>query len=80
METKLPLEQLITKVLMELKKLNYSENTITGYSLLYRRIVNFANEKGQVFFSEELGREFLEKKYNCTVNYYKEAFPKGPGW
>lgn len=77
MEMELTLKELITKVLMELKRLNYADNTINSYRLLYKRVTDFAKEKERCYFSEELGRDFLKEKYNCTVNYYAEALPKG---
>ncbi|MBK5242676.1 site-specific integrase [Clostridium sp.] len=74
---KLPLNDLISKVLMELKRLNYANSTIKSYSLLYKRVTAFAKENEKSYFSEELGNNFLKEEYNCTVNYYEEALPKG---
>jgi site-specific recombinase XerD len=76
METKLTINELVTKVLAELERLNYSHNTLCGYRAFYKRVITFANEKKELYFSEELGREFLKEKYNCTINYYTEAMPK----
>lgn len=76
METKLPIEQLVSKVLAELESLNYAYNTFCGYRAFYKRVIAFANEKDEIYFSEALGRDFLKEKYNCTTNYYKEAMPK----
>ncbi|QOY34706.1 site-specific integrase [Anaerobacillus isosaccharinicus] len=77
METKLTIEELVSKVLSELERLNYAYNTLCGFRAFYKRVVAYANAKGELHFSEEFGREFLKEKYNCTVNYYKEAMPKG---
>jgi site-specific recombinase XerD len=77
MGTKLPIEELAAKVLMELERLDYAYNTICQYRAFYKRFITFANEKNELYFSEELGRAFLKEKYNCTVNYYEEALPKG---
>lgn len=76
METRLPIEELVTKVLLELERLNYSYNSLCGFRAFYKRVIVFANEKEELYFSEELGKDFLKEKYNCTVNYYKEAMPK----
>ncbi len=76
METKLPINELVAKVLAELERLNYTYNSLCGFRALYKRVIAFANEKEELYFSEELGREFLKEKYNCTINYYKEAMPK----
>jgi len=50
---KLPLDDLISKVLMELKRLNYVDSTIKSYSLLYKRVTAFAKENEKSYFSEE---------------------------
>jgi len=76
METKLTINELVSKVLAELERLNYSYNSLCGFRAFYKRVIAFANKKEEVYFTEELGREFLKEKYNCTINYYTEAIPK----
>ncbi|MBV7274413.1 tyrosine-type recombinase/integrase [Clostridium sp. PL3] len=76
MERKLPLVELTTNVLIELKRLNYADNTINSYRRLFKRMTVFAAEKDETYFSENLGNDFLKEKYNCTINYYEEAMPK----
>ena len=76
METKLTINELVAKVLAELERLNYSYNSLCGFRCFYKRVIAFANEKEELYFSEELGRAFLKERYNCTVNYYTEAMPK----
>ena len=76
METKLPIKELVAKVLAELERLNYSYNSICGFRGFYKRVIAFATEKEEHYFSEKLGRDFLKEKYNCRVNYYMEAMPK----
>jgi integrase/recombinase XerD len=76
METKLTINELVSKVLAELERLNYSYNSFCGFRAFYKRVIAFANENKQVYFSEELGREFLKENYNCRINYYTEAMPK----
>lgn len=76
METNVPIEQVVMKVLLELERLNYSSNTISSYRAFYNRFITFVKEKENNYFSEELGRIFLEEKYNCTINYYTETMPK----
>ena len=76
MKTKLPIEELVTKVLAELKRLSYSHNSICGFHCFYKRVIAFASEKGEYYFSEKLGRDFLKEKYGCKINYYVQAMPK----
>lgn len=77
MTTKFPIEVLVSKVLSELERLNYAHNTLCGYRAFYKRVIAFAEEKDEIYFSEALGRNFLKEKYNCTFDYYKYAMPKG---
>ena len=76
METKLPTGELVAEVLAELERLNYSYNSICGFRCFYRRVIAFANGKGEHYFTEELGRDFLKEKYGCRINYYTQVMPK----
>lgn len=76
MENKLPIEELVAKVLKELERLNYAYNTLCGYRGFYKRVISFAEQKNETCFSEALGRDFLKEVYNCTIDYYKEVMPK----
>jgi site-specific recombinase XerD len=73
MATKLTINQLVDDVLSELERLNYSYNSLCGFRSFYKRVLDFANERKELYFSEQLGREFLKEKYNCTINYYQES-------
>ena len=70
METNLTINELVSKVLAELERLNYSYNSLCGFSAFYKRVTAFAKEKEEVYFSEELGREFLKEKW-LTFNDHK---------
>jgi len=76
METKLLINELVAKVLVELERLHYSYNSLCGFRAFYKKVISFFNEENESCFSEELGRAFLKEKYNCTINYYTEAMPK----
>lgn len=76
METKKPIEMLASEVIEELKKLNYAYNTICGLRASFNRICAFAWNRGELYFSENLGKDYLKEKYGCKVDYYQEAFPK----
>ncbi len=75
METKSLIGVLAAEVVEELVKLNYSYNTICGYRASFKRICKFAEERGEHFFSEKLGRQYLKERYNCTIDYYTNPFP-----
>jgi site-specific recombinase XerD len=76
METRKPIEMLAAEVVGELKRLNYAYNTICGLRASFNRICTFAQERGELYFSENLGKEYLREKYDCTIDYYLEPFPK----
>jgi integrase/recombinase XerD len=76
METKPTINELVVKALAELERLNYSYQSLCGFRAFYKKVIAFANEKEELYFSEELGREFLKAKYNCTINYYTETMPR----
>jgi len=75
MENRKPIEELAVEVLDELNRLNYAYNTICGLRASFNRICSFARDRGKLYFSEEFGKEYLKEKYNCSVDYYMEAFP-----
>ena len=75
MENRKPIEELAVEVLNELNRLNYAYNTICGLRASFNRICSFAQDRGELYFSEEFGKEYLKEKYNCSVDYYMEAFP-----
>jgi site-specific recombinase XerD len=76
METRVPIEELVAQVIQELKRLNYSNNSICSFRSFYKRVITYAKEKNELYFSEELGRKFLKDQYNCSINYFTEKMPK----
>jgi integrase/recombinase XerD len=76
METRKPIEELATKVVEELKQLNYAYNTVCGLRASFKRICAFARDRNEPFFSEKFGKEYLKEKYGCSTDYYLESFPK----
>lgn len=77
MESKHSIIELVSLVLNELRRLNYTHNTFIKYQAFYNKFCAYAEVNGEEYFSEELGMKYLEEKHSCTVNYYQEAFPKG---
>ncbi len=60
MEAKLTINELIAKVLAELERLKYSYSYACQFRAFYKRVIVFAKEKGELYFSEELGKNFLK--------------------
>ena len=76
MEKVLNLTQLSAKVLEELGRLNYAYNTVCQFRASFNRFIKFAETNNEFYFSEELGKKYLAERYECTVNYYLESYPK----
>jgi len=70
-----PIKTLIETVLQELRKLDYSENSILNYRRFYSRLARFAQEEGEAFYSEDLGSRYLLKHYDCRVNTITDTAP-----
>lgn len=75
MEQRKPIGALATEVLAKLRQLNYAHNTICVLGASFNRICEFARDIGELYFSEEFGREYLRRRYGCATDYYQEAFP-----
>ena len=75
MKTKFTINELVTKVLTELERLNYSHSSMCRFRSFYKNFISFCNKKEELYFSEKLGSEFLEVKYNCKINYYRQSMP-----
>jgi site-specific recombinase XerD len=75
MEKRKPIDVLAAEVIEKLKELNYAYNSTRGFQFSFNRICAFARERDELYFSEELGKEYLRKRYGCKIDYYLEAFP-----
>ncbi len=71
----LPLDKLISTILNRLKELDYSPNTITNYRRFYKRFLEYAHARGETYFTEALGRNYLHKFYDCDVDTIHENAP-----
>lgn len=76
MESRIPIEELSSKVLAELKRLNYSYNYICIYKAFYKQVISYFSERKERYFSEALGFNFLKEQCGCESNIYTETMPK----
>ena len=76
MYSKKPIEELVTCILQELERRNYAENSRNCYRTFYNRVVKFAKSKGEEYYSEDIGRNFLESSYNFKLSDYGKAIPR----
>jgi integrase len=76
METRKPIYVLAAEVIEELKRLNYAYNTLCGLRASFKRICTFAQNRDELYFSENLGKEYLKEIFGYTADYYLESFPQ----
>lgn len=69
MGTKLTIEKLVEKVLSELENLKYSCCYLYGFRAFYRRMIAFAKNKNEKYFSVAFGADFLREECDCTPNF-----------
>lgn len=55
------LENIIQNLGQELLRLGYTEGTITFYRRRWKMLLEFAKERGEIYFTERLGIDFIEK-------------------
>ena len=61
---KKPLKELLTELEKEMIRLGYTEGSMTFYRRRWRMLLLFAQERGEIDFSERLEIDFLEKHFN----------------
>jgi len=76
MYSKKPIEELVTCILQELERRNYAENSRNCYRTFYNRVVKFAKNKSEEYYSEDIVRNFLESSYNFKLSDYGKAIPR----
>ena len=58
------LTELIHDVEQEMAQLGYSQRSMRFYRRRWRTLLQFAKERGELFYSEQLGIDFVEKHFN----------------
>jgi len=71
----IPLEELVEVVLLKMKELNYAKTSILNYRRFYNRFIQYVKDKDKIYYSEELGSDFLKKYYHCHIDTIHEAAP-----
>jgi len=81
MNSLLTLEELISTVLRKMYEIDYSKETILNYKRFYRRFLEYAKSRELLYFSEDLGSQYVKIKYGCTHRaYLKVEIPEQPEW
>ncbi len=58
------LQELILDLEHELLRLGYSVGSMTFYKRQWKKLLEFAEERGEAYYSERLGIDFVEKHFN----------------
>lgn len=58
------LTKLIFKLEQELLRLGYTQGSMTFYKRRWDMLLEFAKERGETYYSEQLGIDFIEKYFN----------------
>ena len=58
MSRKRSIIELVEAVLQELERLDYSYSSIKTSRLFYKRVINYAESEGEIYYSEEIGNKF----------------------
>lgn len=59
-----PLTKLLENLEQELLRLGYTKGSLTFYQNRWKKLLRFAKEKKEMYFSERLGIAFIEKYFN----------------
>lgn len=70
---KKPLKELLKDLEKELLRLGYTEGTMKFYRNRWQKILNYASEKKEEYFSENLGISFVEKNYNILKKDFEKT-------
>jgi integrase/recombinase XerD len=58
-----PLKELLKDLEQELLRLGYTEGSMNFYRSRWKKIVQFAEERNDIFYSEQLGIDYVESHY-----------------
>jgi len=61
---KTTLQELILNLEQELLRLGYTKGSMTFYKRRWKMLLAFAEDQGEVYYSEHLGINFIEKQFN----------------
>lgn len=76
MDTRLALGDLVTSVLSELKRLQYTANSQAHYRRLYQRVLAYAREHGVRDYSEDFARQFFEATFHVSMRDLPQPVPQ----
>ena len=76
MSESIPISELVDRVLAELQRLRYTENTKNTYRRFYNCVLSYAESQGITHYSEAFGRQFFEATYGCAWPGLTQPVPR----
>jgi site-specific recombinase XerD len=70
---KKPLTKLLHDLEQELLRLGYTERTLKFYSRRWQMLLQFAREREEIYYSEEMGVDFVEKHFHILEKDFKRT-------
>ena len=76
MSESIPIHESVDRVLAELQRLHYAENTQITYRNFYNRVLRYSESQGITHYSEAFGRQFFEATYGCAWPGLTQPVPR----
>lgn len=73
---KKPLVKLINDLEQEMLRLGYANSSMRVYRNRWRMLLKFARERGEKFYSERLGMDFIEKHFHILEDNFKRPISR----
>ena len=70
---KQPLTELLNELVQEMVRLGYTEGSMKFYRRRWRMLLQFAQEKGEIYFSERLGIDFVETHFHILEKDFERT-------
>jgi integrase/recombinase XerD len=73
MMQKIPLAELLNELEQEMLRLGYTQGSMTFYRRRWQMLLQFTQEKGEIYFSERLGIDFVEKHFHILEKDFERT-------
>lgn len=70
---KVPLTQLLTELELEMLRLGYTEGSMNFYRRRWKMLLQFTQERGEIYFSEKLGIDFVKKHFHILEKDFERT-------
>ena len=73
MMQKRPLAELLNELEQEMLRLGYTEGSMKFYRRRWQMLLQFTQERGDIYFSEQLGMDFVEKHFHILEKDFERT-------